>query len=254
MNVQQFIKRNASTILTCVGAAGVVATAVMAIKETPKAMSLLDDAMEEKGESLTTWEKVIIAGPVYAPAIITGAATITCIFGANIINKKQQATLISAYALLDNSYKEYKKKVDELYGEEAGEKVRAEIAKDKYTGDEELNDNDNTEQFFDFYSGRYFNSTRERVLIALYETNRRLVSDFAVSLNDFYELIGLPTKEEYNNLGWSVGALDEMYWSPWIDFGFEDTVIEEETEYSDGIHCTILHMNTDPVIGFDTEW
>lgn len=254
MNVQKFIKRNASTILTCVGAAGVVATAVMAIKETPKAMSLLDDAMEEKGESLTTWEKVIIAGPVYAPAIITGAATITCIFGANIINKKQQATLISAYALLDNSYKEYKKKVDELYGEEAGEQVRAEIAKDKYTGDEELDENDDTQQFFDFYSGRYFTSTKERVLMALYETNRRLVADFAVSLNDFYYLIGLPMKEEYDNLGWSVGALDEMYWSTWIDFGLEDTVIEEETEYSDGIHCTILHMNTDPVIGFDTEW
>ena len=49
MNVQRFIKKNASTILACVGAAGVVSTAVLAVKATPKAMSLLDDAIEEKG-------------------------------------------------------------------------------------------------------------------------------------------------------------------------------------------------------------
>lgn len=254
MNVERFIKRNASTILTCIGAVGVVATAVMAVKETPKAMSLLDDAMEEKGEALTTWEKVRIAGPVYAPAVITGAATIACIFGSNVLSKHQQATLMGAYALLDNSYKEYKNKVEELYGEEAGEQIRAGIAKDKYTGDDVLVENDDMEQFFDFYSGRYFNSTKDRVLMALYETNRRLTCDYAVSLNDLYELLGLPTKPEYDNLGWSSYVLDEMYWSPWIDFGLEDTVIEEETEYSEGIHCTILHMHMEPVMNYREEW
>ena len=146
MNVQRFIKRNASTILTCLGAAGVVSTAVMAVKATPKAMSLIDDAIErivypngrepidveEKNDELTAWEKVVVAGPTYAPAIIMGAATIACIFGSNVITKHQQASLMGAYALLDNSYKEYKKKVEDLYGEEAGEKIRGEIAKDKY--------------------------------------------------------------------------------------------------------------------------
>ena len=67
MDLQQFIKRNASTILTCIGATGVVATAVMVAKEAPKALSLLEDAKEEKGEELTKWEKVKIAGPVYIP-------------------------------------------------------------------------------------------------------------------------------------------------------------------------------------------
>ena len=253
MNVQRFMKRNASTILTCLGAAGVVATAVMAVRETPKAMSLLDDAREEKGDKLTTWEKVIIAGPAYAPSVITGAATIACIFGSNVISKHQQATLMGAYALLDNSYKEYKKKVDELYGEEAGERVRSEIAKDKYTGDEDV-DNNGEELFFDFYSGRYFNSTKDRVMMALYEVNRRMATDFAVSLNELYQLLGLESKPEYENLGWSWGQLQEMYWSPWIDFGLEDTVIEEETEYSEGVECTILHMQMDPTPDYAEEW
>ena len=158
MDVQEFIKRNASTILTYAGAAGVVATAVMVAKETPKVSKLLETAKENKGEELTKWEKVKIAGPIYAPSIITGAATIACIFGSNILNKQHQASLMGAYALLDSSYREYKKKTEELYGEEAGKHIREEIAKDKYTGDVKLTDN-NKELFFDFYSGRYFEAS-----------------------------------------------------------------------------------------------
>ena len=45
--MNRFLKRNASTILTCVGAVGVVATSVMAVKATPKALILLEKA---KGE------------------------------------------------------------------------------------------------------------------------------------------------------------------------------------------------------------
>ena len=41
---QLFLKRNSSTILTCVGSVGVVATVVTAVKATPKAMALIEDA------------------------------------------------------------------------------------------------------------------------------------------------------------------------------------------------------------------
>ena len=46
-----FVKRNASTILTSVGGVGVVATSVMAVKATPKAIALLEQAKEEKQEA-----------------------------------------------------------------------------------------------------------------------------------------------------------------------------------------------------------
>ena len=88
---RRFLKRNASTILTAVGGAGVVATSIMAVKATPKALILLHEAKEEKGDELTLSETIKVAGPVYIPAIITGAATLSCIFGANALNKRQQA-------------------------------------------------------------------------------------------------------------------------------------------------------------------
>ena len=43
-----FFKKNGSTILTCFGAAGVIATAISAAKATPKALLLLEEAEKEK--------------------------------------------------------------------------------------------------------------------------------------------------------------------------------------------------------------
>lgn len=247
--MKEFLRRNSSTILTCAGAVGVVATTVMAVKATPKALSLIENAKEEKGEELSKWEVVKVAGPSYIPAVITGAGTIACIFGSNIISKHQQATLMSAYALLDNSYKEYRKKVDEIYGEEAGKTVRAEIAKDKYAGDD-VSVDDGKELFYDFYSGRYFESTKEAVLWAQYETNRSLFVNCAVGLNEYYDLLGIETRSEYNDIGWACGQMEEMYWHPWIEFQHEETIIDEDSSEGAGLECTIIYLPMEPVMGY----
>lgn len=247
--MNRFLKRNASTILTCVGAVGVVATSVMAVKATPKALVLLEKAKEEKGEDLTKWETVKMVAPTYIPTVLMGTATIACIFGANVISKHQQAALMSAYALLDSQYKDYRNKVDELYGEEAGQKVREEIAKDKYTGDGTLSD-DGKELFYDFYSGTYFESTKEAVLWAEYETNRAMVVNGAVCLNEFYDLLGLEPRPEYEEMGWSCGQIEEMYWHPWIEFDHEDTVLDEDADGNAGLVCTIIHMPLPPYIDY----
>ena len=160
---KSFLKRNASTILTCLGAAGVIATSIAAVKATPKAEILLREAEEEKGENLTTLEKIQTAGPAYIPSLLIGASTIACIFGANVLNIRQQATLMSAYGLLETSYKEYSKKVKELYGEEADNKVKEEVTKEHYTEIPETIP-EGKQLFFDFKTLNYFESTMDEVL------------------------------------------------------------------------------------------
>lgn len=130
MRPQAFIKKNGATILTCVGAVGVVATAVTAVKATPKAMVLLNAAKKEKGEPLTKLEMIKVAGPVYIPSILIGTGTIACVIGSNVLNKQHQAALVSAYTMLDQSYKEYRAKTEELYGEEAVKQIEDELEKD----------------------------------------------------------------------------------------------------------------------------
>lgn len=44
----------------------------------------------------------------YIPTAAFGLSTIACIMGANALNSRKQAALTSAYALINQSYKEYK--------------------------------------------------------------------------------------------------------------------------------------------------
>ena len=239
-----YVRRNAPTILTCVGGIGVVATSVMAVKATPKALQLLEEAKAEKGDDLTKLEVVAVAGPAYIPAMVTGAATIACIFGANVLNQRQQASLVSAYALIDNSYKEYKKKVEELYGKEADAQIKQEIAKDKLKDADVQNEGDEL-LFYDEFSGRYFNATMERVLIAEYQVNRELHNGGCDTLNHFYELIGIDPIEGGDALGWSEGGNYERYWQSWLDFRHNKVVMD------DGLECYILTMFEEPYVEFD---
>lgn len=154
-----------STLLTCIGIVGVVVTAVMASKDSIKAHDLLIDAEIEKGSELTTKEKVVVAAPAYIPTIVTVSATVACVLGANILNKRNQATLMSAYALLDASYKEYRRKVEDIYGEGSDDTVMSEIAKENYEEStfDELPEGETL--FWDSQSGQYFTSTIDEVLL-----------------------------------------------------------------------------------------
>ena len=228
-----FLRRNSPTILTFLGAAGVVATSIAAVKATPKAIALLEKTKEEKGEELTKLEMVKVAGPAYIPAIAIGASTIACIFGANALNKKTQASIMSAYALLDTSYKQYKSKVKELYGENSDRNVKKEIAKDKFKNND-IHINNEKILFFDFYSLRYFESTERLVLKAENRVNELLKLYGRASLNDFYESLGMPTAYTGYELWWNVQKC------PSVEF------IHDITTMDDGLECCVISMSVEP--------
>ena len=108
-----------ASILTGLGVVGVFSTAVMAAKDTPKALEILkekeDYKVEKYGYHLTRFEKALAMAPAYIPAILMGTATAGCILGANHVNKQNQATLIAAYTYLHSEYDCYKRKVKYLF-------------------------------------------------------------------------------------------------------------------------------------------
>lgn len=242
----RFAKKNAPTILTCIGSAGVVGTAVLTAKASIRASKLLEEAENEKGEELTVKESIRVAGPAYIPAVLVGASTIACIFGANILNQRKQASLASAYALIDNSYRQYKNKVKELYGEETHNNIIDAIAKEQpkevhitaggvisnYT--QEIESDSEPRLFYDEYSGRYFESTIEKVLLAEYHLNRNYILRGFARLNEFYEFLGLEPKDYGDAVGWDVCG--EIYW---IDFNHRKAVIGDD---NDSFECYIIEM------------
>ena len=240
----KFVQKNASTILTCAGAAGAIATPIMAVKATPKAMRLIEEAKVEKGEELTKLETIQVAGLVYIPTVLVGVSTLACIFGANMLNKRQQASLISAYTLLDNSYREYREKVNELYGEDADREVQNEIVKDKYD-EYEIADLNGKQLYYDMFSERYFEATPEQVLSAEYEINKKISTWGGAELNEFYIALDIPPVDYGNYLGWSVGTLMDMSWESWLDFDKEKVVMD------DGLECTVIRMNVEPMFDYE---
>lgn len=238
------LKKKAPTILTCAGGMGVVATTVMAVKATPKALTLLEQAEAEKGEDLTKLEKVKIAGPAYIPTIAMGASTLACIFGANALNKRNQAALTSAYAFVDRSYKEYRAKVKELYGEEGDERVEEEIAKDKYEETKVIVKEDE-QLFYDVFSRRYFVSTPYKVQYAKYELNRDIVERGAASVNDFYYYLNLEPIDGGDELGWSAGMNLDYYWQTWLDFEHSVHTLD------DGVEYTTVDFFSEPLVDYE---
>lgn len=235
-----FLRNNAATILTCVGAVGVVGTAVLTSKAAIKANDILKEAENEKGEELTKLEKLNVVTPVYIPAILLGVTTVSCIFGANVFNKKKQAALVSAYGVLDHSYKEYRNKVKELYGEDAAKEIEEEIFKDH-----NYDDNGNKLLlYYDDYSKRYFEATAAQVKRAEYEVNRNLMLRDYAYLDEFYDELGLEPIDDYSS-GWSTVTNFDMYWQTWIDFSHSKKILD------DGRECIVIYILEEPMLDFE---
>lgn len=221
--IQPLFKKHGSVILTSVSAVGVVATAVLAAKETPKAMERLEVAKKEKGEELTKFEKVKVATPAYIPAIAMGTATIACIVGNHVYNEKKQAALIAAYTALDTSFKEYKEKVEEVHGEGADNEIKEAVARGKYEHVKEEVQNDKPDGkdvylFFDEYSNRYFWKSFNEVEDAMYHFNRNFALRGYADLNELYEFLQIGPTAYGAEVGWSIGASDAFYGYSWIDY------------------------------------
>ena len=241
-----FLKKNSATILTVAAAAGVITTSVLSAKAAIKASRILAHKEEEKGEKLTFEETISAVWATYIPPFVAGLSTIVCVFGANILNQRQQASLASAYALIDNSYKEYKAKLKELYGEEAHNNIIDAIAakkcEDVYISagglesayNQEIESDTEPRLFYDEYSGRYFESTIEKVLLAEYHLNRNYILRGFARLNDFYEFLGLEQTDYDEAVGWDICS--EIYW---IDFNHRKTLIGDD---NDSFECYVIEM------------
>lgn len=226
---KKFLKKNSSNILAYMGAAGVIATSVLTAKATIKATKLLDEANKEDGERLTKRGIAKLVIPSYIPAAIMGVATISCIIGSNVISQRKQASLIGAYIMLDRSFREYREKAEQLFGEGADASIRNEITKDGCQAYEcDQTPSSDSILFFDEFSNRYFWKTMDEVKDAEYHLNRNLALCGYVSLNDFYELLGISSVPYGSEVGWSLAAGELFYGYSWIDFEHEYHLSDSE--------------------------
>ena len=227
------MKKNSSTILTGIGVACLGGVIYSAITDTLKYREKLDNLTED----ISTKDKIILTTASYTRTMLFSAATLACMMGANIINKKHQTSLTASYMALQASYNEFKKKTEEIYGKDAVADIVEQIVKDKYTKHERSDDD--VMLFYDVYGGIYIESTMEDILRAEYEINRLYAKNQFVDVNEFYKLLGLNHGIKYGDeYGWSIYNPNEEVW---IEFEHRMTIME------DGLECCLIIMKNEPV-------
>lgn len=238
------LRRLSPAILTTLGILGVVGTAATAVKATPKALKLIKIRKEElKTDKLEPMELVRVSWKCYIPSALIGAGTVACIVGIGAIDRRNQAALTSAYAMLNESYKQYRQAAKKVYGDDADNKIHAEMAKDAmvHTSDwgyqvynMDMDSDSEKLLFYDLTTKRYFTTTMAAVLNAEYHINRNLALRGECSLNEWMSFLGLDDVENGDEMGWDINKMVEEMDSYWLDFDNQKTLLE------DGLECITI--------------
>jgi hypothetical protein len=211
------VNDNSTTILTGVGVAGTVATAVLTGRASFKAadiiakeMVIINTAVEPEQDQvqLSKTQKTMLVWPQYIPPVAMGAVTVTSIVMAHRISTKKIAALAVASTISERALQEYKTKVLEKLGERKETEIQEEIAQDQVTKNPPSNQviiaGSGDVLCFEPLTGRYFNSTIESIKRAENKVNYEIIHYDYCSLSYFFDEIGLSPTDFSDMVGWNV--------------------------------------------------
>ena len=206
------VQKHSPEILMGIGITGMITSTVLAVRATPKALRLIEDAQHEKGEFLTTPEKIKAAWKPYVPAVVTGGMGVACLIGSSTVSSKRNTALAAAYQLSTTALQEYKEKVIETIGEKKEKAIKEKVAQKKV---EEISSNNTevivigngTTEFIEPVSKRSFTGDLENIKRIVNELNHRMMNGMEeyISLSEFYNEIGLEPTSVSDHLGWNLG-------------------------------------------------
>ena len=218
---------------------GLVTTTVLAVRATPKALRNLEKLNEESFVNPTTTEKAKAVFPPFIPTIVSGIATIGCIFGSDYISFNHNAKLTTVLLLSDSMFRKYQKHTKYILDEERFEKVEENIAQEDY----EKQKNELKEEypigdkllFYETFSDRFFYSTYAEVIYAMYHWNRNFLlgAPEGGCMAEFFDFLGLDEKENRKYAYWGYNAETMTIWGliPWIDITLREKKLRDGTPY-----------------------
>lgn len=273
------LKKHSPEILVMAGIAGTVVSAVLACKATTKVAEILDetkgtlDTIHEgmetgaiNGQEYTTEDGkkdtvVVYAqtgmklAKLYGPAIILGTLSITSILASNNILRKRNVALGAAYAAIDKSFKEYRGRVIERFGEQVDTELKygikakkfEEIEVDSETGKEKKvkktvmvadpNLQSDYAVYFDSKSRNYeTNPDYNRMFLKAQQAfaNDKLQTRGHLFLNEVLDDLDLPRTPAGQIVGWTKDGPDG-----YVNF----RIVEVERETEDGRHEPALLLD-----------
>lgn len=239
-NSKQTLTKNAPEILIGMGLAGMLTSTIMAVKATPKAMDIIKEEEDYLNRELTRAEKVKLAWRPYVPAAIGYCASAALIIKADHVNNTRSAMFAGAYKLSEQALLDYRDKVVETLGEEKEREISDSVVKAKQRTQPANEVIFGTGQClcYDPLSGRYFNSDMDKIRKIENDLNYRLMKENMVSLNEFYEELGMDCTEMGFKYGWNID--DGL-----IEVRFTSNITD------DNKLCLIVSFARNPKLDFD---
>lgn len=273
------LKKHSPEILVVAGIAGTVVSAVLACKATTKVAEILDetkgtlDTIHEgmetgaingqeytnedgKKDTVVVYAQTgIKLAKLYGPAIILGTLSITSILASNNILRKRNVALGAAYAAIDKSFKEYRGRVIERFGEQVDTELKygikakkfEEIEVDPETGKEKKvkktvmvadpNLQSDYAVYFDSKSRNYeTNPDYNRMFLKAQQAfaNDKLQTRGHLFLNEVLDDLDLPRTPAGQIVGWTKDGPDG-----YVNF----RIVEVERETEDGRHEPALLLD-----------
>ena len=278
------LKKHSPEILVVGGVIGVVASGIMACKATTKLSTILDESRDhidainevmenpkivsaEYTEEDAKKDKVIVytqtgvkVAKLYAPSVILGALSISAILGGSNILRKRNIALAAAYASIDKSFKDYRGRVVERFGEQLDRELKYNLKTKEIK--EQVVDEDgkkktvkktievvDTESACSEYAKFYdagcagWDKDPEYNLAFLRRqqdyANERLKNQGYLFLNDVYDMLGIPRTKAGQVVGW---IYDEKHpiGDNFVDFGIYNFDIEKNRDFVNGYESVIL--------------
>ena len=279
------LKKHSPEILVVAGVVGTVASAIMACKATTKLSTILEESKEnveaihecannpEMAEKYTEEDSkkdltIVYAqtalkfAKLYAPSVIIGGLSITAILTGHNITRKRNIALAAAYTAVDKSFKEYRGRVVERFGEALDKELKYGIKSKEV--DEVVTNEDGTEsvvkktvdvvdatnpmnvseyaRFFDDGCAGWTKDPEYNLMFL--RDQQRYANDLLKSkghlfLNEVYDLLGIPRTKAGQIVGW---IYDEKHpnGDNFVDFGIYDTNKTANRDFVNGYERTIL--------------
>lgn len=281
-------RKHSPEILVAAGVIGTVATTIVACRATTKASAIISEAKtsldaihdcmanealadkytkEDSRKDLTmVYTKTAVEfGKLYAPTVILGAASISCILASHNILRKRNAAIAAAYATVEKGYKEYRGRVIERFGEVVDRELKYNI-KAKEIEETVINEKGEEEvvkktvevvdidgyseyaRFFDEASPYWEKDSEYNLMFLRAEqnyANDRLRANGRVFLNEVYERLGIEKTKAGQVVGW-VYDPDNGDGDNYIDFGIYDCRRDRARAFVNGYErCILLDFNVD---------
>lgn len=276
------MKKHSPEILVVTGVVGVVTSAVMACKATTKLDAVLAESKEKidtihnyietegysekyteedgkKDLAITYLQSGLKVARLYAPAVLLGTASITAILSGHNILRKRNVAIAAAYTAIDKSFKQYRGRVVERFGEALDKELRygvkavecdeivvhedgSETVEKKTVNAVDPNNWSDYARFFDDGCNGWTKDPEYNLMFL--KNQQRYANDLLKSrghlfLNEVYDMLGIPRCKAGQAVGW---IYDEKHpvGDNFVDFCIYDEYNAKKRDFVNGYERTIL--------------